>query len=379
MRSVVSIALVIIMGTFGLACSNEPEIDGKKINDWISLLRHDDWTVQAQAQDTIARVGKEGLPFIKRGITANDPTLRRGTIITLGKMGEQAKDLAPNMLKRMAVEEVSVIRAEILKSLALIDPRASGVPEEFKKRLRDQDAEVREAAQAGLELLKPPKKKPVVKKEDKPKKIVQAEAYALREVVAEQLKDKGVAFGIVAEVVREDKRAAIVWPAVKEGKILDDDLIAYVFEKKKDKWILAQGNIGMSKSDGPNKLAEALGGADKQRVVRPCGVERDKLATFLEEKGKGFNEALAAGKADEVVKAFEELTRAFSFRLVAYDDMLPEMLINNAFADPAWKIEAAAGKKSVKVEITVKGKTQSGTLQLGNCGGGTVISNLKPE
>ncbi len=379
MRSVVSIALVIIMGTFGLACSNEPEIDGKKINDWISLLRHDDWTVQAQAQDTIARVGKEGLPFIKRGITANDPTLRRGTIITLGKMGEQAKDLAPNMLKRMAVEEVSVIRAEILKSLALIDPRASGVPEEFKKRLRDQDPEVRQAAQAGLELLKPPKKKPVVKKEDKPKKIVQAEAYALREVVAEQLKDKGVAFGIVAEVVREDKRAAIVWPAVKEGKILDDDLIAYVFEKKKDKWILAQGNIGMSKSDGPNKLAEALGGADKQRVVRPCGVERDKLATFLEEKGKGFNEALAAGKADEVVKAFEELTRAFSFRLVAYDDMLPEMLINNAFADPAWKIEAAAGKKSVKVEITVKGKTQSGTLQLGNCGGGTVISNLKPE
>ncbi|MBW1809952.1 MAG: HEAT repeat domain-containing protein [Deltaproteobacteria bacterium] len=379
MRSVVSIALVIIIGTFGLACSSEPEIDGKKINDWISLLRHDDWTVQAQAQDTIARLGKEGLPFLKRGITTKDPTLRRGTIITLGKIGEQAKDLAAVMLKRMAVEEVSVIRAEILKSLALIDPRASGVPEEFKKRLRDQDAEVREAAQAGLELLKPPKKAPVVKEKDKPKKIVQAESYALREVVAEQLKAQGVAFGIVAEVVREDKRAAIVWPVLKEGKIIDDDLIAYVFEKKKDKWILAQGNIGMSKSDGPNKLAKALGGADKQRVVRPCGVERDKLASFLEDKGKGFSEALAAGKADDVIKAFEELTRAFSFRLVAYDDMLPEMLINNAFSDPAWKIEASPEKKSVKVEISVKGKAQSGTLQLGTCGGGTVISNLKPE
>ena len=189
---------------------------------------------------------------------------------------------------------------------------------------------------------------------------------------------QGIGFGLIAEVIREKRRAAVVWPAVKEGKILDDDIIAFVFEQTGGEWKLAAGNIGLSAGQGANKLSEALGGADKQKVIRECGVDRDKLAFYLEEKGKGFKEALAAGNADQAMKAYEELTRAFSFRLVAYDDMLPEMLINEAFSDPAWKMDTKA-KGLVPVEVQVKGKTTKGKLRLGTCGGEAVISDLIEE
>ena len=68
----------------------------------------------------------------------------------------------------------------------------------------------------------------------------------------------------------------------------------------------------------------------------------------------------------------------FSFRLVAYDDMLPEMLVNEAFCDPPWKIDTKA-KGLVPLEVTVKGKTVKGKLRLGTCGSGTVISDLIEE
>ncbi len=376
MRRAIAVFFAAFVCLSGAGCSNTPEIDGKKVSDWIALFRHEDWAVQAQAIDAVARLGEPALPYLRRNLPAPDPALRRGAVATLGKMGKPALKLVPELLKRMKVEKVAVIRAEILKALANIDPKAEGVPQEFKKRLRDMDPDVREAARAGLLKLNPPKpapKKAAPGGEQAGRNVV----YQLRAAVAEQLASSGVAFGMIAEVKREGKRAAIVWPALKGGKIVDDDIVAFVFEKKDGKWNLASGNMKMSDSDGPARLTAALGGADKQQVVRPCGVGEEMLADFIGEHGKKFTEALAAGKDSEAVGIYEELTRAFSFSLVAYNDALPEMLAKGVFGGEGWKLEISKDKKSAAMSVQLAGKTQTGRVQLGKCGGGMVISGFQ--
>jgi hypothetical protein len=321
-------------------------------------------------------MGPDAVPYLKRLVRAKDPTLRRGVVTTLGKIGPPAKEVIPGMLRRMKVEEVDVIRAEILRALTRIDPRAPGVREEFEKRGRDRSAEVREAARLGLEALAPKKPEPEKKPEER-KTDAAPEAMELRESVAAEMKKHGVAFGLVAEVVRENRRAAIVWPAIKDGKIIDDDIVAYVFEKTKGQdWKLVKGNIGVKGSEGPNKLAEALGGADKQRVVRQCGMAREKLAAFMEEQAKAFTEALAADKPADAMAAYEALTRVFSYRLVAYDDMLPELLASGTLGKNPWKFTPVEGQNVVEVELNLKGEIKKGKLRLGPCGGGWVIAEV---
>ncbi len=374
------VLVLVLLALFGCKCEDELEVEGKTLVEWVSLLRHADWATQVEAQDKISRLGPRAVPYLSKMIWAKDPTLRKGVVSTLSRIGPDAVKAVPALLKRMKVEKVAAIRAEILYTLAEIDPRAEGVKAEFTKRLRDLAAEVRVAAQRGLKRLEQPEPGDVEKGAPggaKPEEAEVKEGFVLRESVAEIEKMQGIGFGIVAEVVREKRRAAVVWPAIKDGKILDDDIIAFVYERTGGDWRLAAGNIGLSSGQGANKLSEALGGADKQKVIRECGVERDKLAAYLEEKGKAFREALAAGDADSAVRAYEELTRAFSFRLAAYDDMLPEMLINQAF-EPAWKLDLST-KGLVPVDATIKGKPVKGKLRLGSCGGGTVISDLVEE
>ena len=377
--------LVLMLGAYPLGCSSEPEIDGKKVTDWVALLRSEDWTMRDKAQQTLARMGKDAVPYLKRMVRGTDPTMRRSVVITLGKIGPPAEEVVPVLLRRMKVEKVAVIRAEILRTLAVIAPRAPGVPEEFQKRLRDVDAEVRDAARAGLEILEKPDKQPepdaradAVDEAGPEKK--KKEELMLRDAVAAELGKQGISFGLVAEVVRASRRAAVVWPAVKEGKILDDDIVAYVFERRgKDGWELVAGNLGLSGGGGANKLAEALGGADQQRVVRPCGVPGDDLPGYLLQKAKVFQKALEDGKPEEAMVAYEELSRAFSFRKVAYDDMLPEMLIKGAFVDSPWKFQPIEGKDTCPVEVETKDGVQKATLHFSACGGGTVISDLEAE
>jgi len=369
------VLVVVLLALSGCKCEDELEVEGKTLVEWVSLLRHADWATQVEAQDKISRLGPRAVPYLSKMVWAKDPTLRKGVVATLTRIGADAEKAIPTLLKRMKVEKVASIRVEILTALAEINPKAEGVREEFTKRLRDLAPEVQVAAQRGLKKLEEPK--PEEKKPEEPAKPVEKEGFVLREQVASIDKLQGIGVGVVAEVVREKRRAAVVWPAIKDGKILDDDIVAFVYEKSGGEWKLVQGNIGLSAGQGANKLSEALGGADKQKVIRECGVERGELAAYLEEKAKAFREALAAGDAALAMQAYEELSRAFSFRLAAYDDMLPEMLINQAF-EPAWKLDLAA-KGLVPVEATIKGKPVKGKLRLGTCGGQTVISDMIEE
>ncbi len=382
--------LLLLLGSllvFGAAaCDSEPEVDGRTVTEWIGLLRHEDWEVQQEAQDALARLGPEAVPYLKHSLRFKDSALRRGLVRTLAQIGPPAAEAVPMLLSVISREKVAVIRAAILRALAAIAPRDEDVRAEFKRRLRDVDADVRRAARAGLERAEaaaapPQPAEPAGAGEradagpaaDKPREL------ALRAAVAEVLaaEQPGVAFALIAEVERGKRRAAIVWPGMKAGRVLDDDLVAWVFERRgEDDWRRLQ-QVGPLRSDAPVVLSEALGGADGQRVVRPCGVAREKLAAYLAEHGAAFAGAREAGEGAAAMRAFEKLSRAFSFGLAAHGDRLTEMALKGTFDQP-WEIDTADAGSWVPVVMRSGDESVSGRLELRPCGGGLVIGAIEP-
>jgi hypothetical protein len=383
-RKLFLVALAMSLPALLAGCAKEPEIDGRKVSTWVSLLRHQDWVIQEEAEDALARLGPKAVPYLKRGLRAKDPTLRRGIVKTLGKIGPGAKKTLPILLSIISREEVPVIRASVLLSLAQIDVKDEQVQAEFQKRLLDVDAEVREAAQAGIDALKPPpepvepKLAPKTPDKDSPP-APQVVKYELRDVVRGALDKKraGVTFGLVAEVVRAERRAAIVWPAIADGKILDDDIVGLIFERQADGGWTYLSEVGpLRGKQAATKLSEALGGADDQKVVRYCGVARAELEGHLNDNGKAFADALAAGKPADAMAAYERLTRAFSFSQAAYNDTLPELLSKGAFSS-GWKLNTAGEGQRIACKGTIGGETFKGQLELRPCAGGYAIGGFK--
>ncbi len=376
MNPAIILFLLVALLTLAPGCASEPEFEGKLVSEWVNVLRHDDWTVREHAQTTLSRIGKPAIPYMKRGLRGKDPTLRRGIVVTLGMMAETAREMIPWLLRQIAVEQVANIRAEILKSLAKIDAKASGVPEEFKKRLRDQDAEVQDAAKAGLAKLVAPKPEKAKKKVEKDRrKGLAQQKFALRDVLAELM--KGTSFGIAAELEREDRRAAIVWQLGNTEKTAPK-MMAFVFEKQREKWVADGEGFDMLDPDAAGKLALALGGSDKQQVIRPCGVSKEKLSSYLGTRAQAFSKASEEKKDAEAVLAYEELTHAFSFRTVAFSDLLPKMLAAGTLAGSPWSFEAVKDDKNswqgkqAEGKITVK-------FELRPCNQGFVIANWQEK
>jgi hypothetical protein len=378
-RIILGTLLLGSLSLLSLGCRSEPEIDGRPLGEWVNLLRHQDYGMQEQAQEALARFGAGSLPYLKRALKTTDSTMRRNATRTLARMGPVAREALPEMLMRLGREKVPLLRAELVTAMAAIDPADAGVREAFQKRLRDQDEDVRRAAQAGLDRTDPAKQ---AKPEPAPDISAPFEdSLVLRESVALALQQKhpGALAGLVAEVARAERRAAILWPAFADGKPLDDDVVAWVFSRQgASGWGLVAEVGPLRGEQASGRLAEALGGADGQRVVRPCGVPREELSAYLHTWGQAFASAQAAGRLEEAVSAYEKLSQAFAFPLVAFDDALPEMLLKGAFNQP-WKLDLSVPGELVPVEMSLGERVQQGQALLRPCGAGLVIAELRPS
>ena len=376
-RSVVQLYLLAFGILFLLGCSSEPTLDRKTVGTWIDLLRHDDWTVQEEAQNALTRMGKTAVPYLTRGLRTKDPTLRRGIVRTLGKIGPDAKSCVPMLLSTISREKVALIRASIIEALTNIDPTDEKVRAEFTRRLKDVDPDVRKAADLGLN---PPMTKSKIDVNPVEKKSAQVKMeFVLRDEVKQKVEkiSPGTSFGMIAEVARADRRAAIVWPGIMKGKILDDDVVAFIFEKSDKKgWaFLEQVGPLRGSSEASAKLSKALGGPDDQRVARPCGVAKKDLQDFVNEHVQGFSSALKAGQAEKAMDEFEKLNRAFSFSLVAFDDFLPHMLSQN-LDSWKWNLDTSGEGNELPLHAYVNGKNLEGLVELRPCGDGVVIGKI---
>ncbi|MBW2704440.1 MAG: HEAT repeat domain-containing protein [Deltaproteobacteria bacterium] len=371
-------AVMAMLAFATVACKDEAVLEGRPVSEWVSLLRHSDWSMQEKASDALVRMGPVTLPHLQKAMTTKDPTLRRWAAVTLGRLGPKAKPAVPKLLNRIAREEVPNIRAAIVEALARIDIKDPKVIAELEKRAkRDVDGTVKSTAERALAK---------GKEDPKPKSKIKAggqdlKNWLLRDEVAKVIEGKSPAasFAIIAEVAREKRRAAIVWPGVDaEGKILGDEVLAFIFEKKGDKFKFIEKVGPLRGSEAAGKLAEVLGGADGQHVVRPCGVAKEELAAHLATQGAAFAKALEDKKPADAMAAFEQLSKAFSFTRVAYDDSVIKMLRDGFFAQ-AWILDLKAEGNQVPMNIKLADKEMTGMLILRPCGVGFVIGELKEQ
>jgi hypothetical protein len=194
-------------------------------------------------------------------------------------------------------------------------------------------------------------------------------ALPLRSEVAREL--PGISFGLVAVLERGDRSAAVTWPAIRGGKILDDDIIAWVYARDGAGWRLEQGNLGLSHAHGREKIEQALGGAP-EHVISRCGLGKTELATHLERWPRAFAGARARGDDAEAIHAYEEWARAFSLEAAAYDDMLPEMLI--ASAQGELQISWSCDESACQARVTSSKGPETASFALQRCGDGWVLS-----
>ncbi|HOX46665.1 MAG TPA: HEAT repeat domain-containing protein [Myxococcota bacterium] len=375
-RTALALALAGLIALALQGCKSEPVIEDKTLSEWVDLLRHQDLSTQEQAQEILVRHGSGVVPYLRKALRTTDPTLRRNAIRVLGRLGPAAKDAVPALLGRIAREKVALLRSEVLLALALIDPAAPRVQEEFQKRLRDVDADVRASAQAGLDKLDPSKAKP---EPAAPKGPEIEQGLVLRDAARATLATRrpGASFGLVAEVARGERRAAVIWPVVAGPGGPAYDLVALVFERRGAAgWVFVE-EVGPLAGEGAQRLATALGGSDGQQVLRPCGVKREELVSYLQTWGQAYAEKSASG-APEALEAYEKLTQAFAFPWVAYGEALPDMLAKGAFTQP-WKLELSATGDALPVEMTLAGAPRSGQVVLRPCGQGVVVGELRPS
>jgi hypothetical protein len=319
-------------------------------------------------------MGPPAIPYLVRVLHGKDPTTRRGAVKALGRMGGQGKEGVDPLLKRIAREEVAVIRAEILAALKAIDGANPRVVQEFQKRLRDREPEVQDAARRALA------PEPAPGDSGAAPGSAAKEGLELREAVTGRLGSP--AFGMAAEVVREKRRAALIWPLRPLGETQGNELVALVFtQQAAGGWVPEGQPVNLAGGDAATRLAAALGGADKQRVVKPCGVAREQLSAHLKQWGCAFQAARKDGKDEEQARAYEELARAFSFPLVAYNDLLLKALEQGGTCSPEWVIDPACAAETCAFEHRMpdgsRGPTAGGQVVLQACGEGWVIAEVR--
>ena len=171
----------------------------------------------------------------------------------------------------------------------------------------------------------------------------------------------GVEAGVVAEFGAGDTRGVVLWPALKDGGPLDDDLVGFVVRRGDDgTWRYVNSNFGLSHGQW-DAFVSAIGAATP--VTRTCGASPDDIAVLIPAHAAGFRSALAAGRGQEAMHHYEAITALFSLDVAVRDDFIPELLLKDAWVGSRWTCDTAS--------CTWEGVAQ---LPLVPCGAGFVLT-----
>lgn len=121
----------------------------------------------------------------------------------------------------------------------------------------------------------------------------------------------------LAELSFADRRAALVWPAMENGELIDDDLLYVVFERVDGHWRVLgekEGEVDARDDDIETRLREALGG--EYVMVRPDGYPLDQLGPKLLDATRRFQAAVDKKDNKAGVKALEDYMRGFDRRMM---------------------------------------------------------------
>ncbi len=97
-----------LLAMLGCKCGDELEVEGKTLAEWVGLLRHADWSTQVEAQDKISRLGPRAVPYLSKMVWAKDPTLRKGVVATLARIGAEEAAACLEIANGNAADAVAV-------------------------------------------------------------------------------------------------------------------------------------------------------------------------------------------------------------------------------------------------------------------------------
>ncbi|MCB9570094.1 MAG: hypothetical protein H6710_23290 [Myxococcales bacterium] len=192
-----------------------------------------------------------------------------------------------------------------------------------------------------------------------------------REAIAARF--PGMSVAIAAQVSRGDRQAAIVWPAFRAGAVAGDAVVAVAFQRQGLRWRPIGEVVPLSRSGGKAALRALMGGDDFV-VDRRCGVEADALADFIRAQIDAFAAAVRVSDTAKAITAYEELTRGFSFELIAYDDLLGEWLFADASGVPMTiDMEPGENGEWLAIEVRMGDRTERARLPLVRCSEGFTL------
>ncbi|MCC6997960.1 MAG: hypothetical protein IT370_25325 [Deltaproteobacteria bacterium] len=212
--------------------------------------------------------------------------------------------------------------------------------------------------------------------------VVQAR-FQLREAVrhwaAADRQLASVAIVFIAELEGPRGRAAVVWPAFQGAQIIDNDVIALVFEREGAGWRQVGEEIGpMRGDDSMAELHQRLGGPP--RLSWPDGPQPALVASNAVEAARRFDAALASGRTAAAVSAAEDYLRSFGPGMVVYDndgiDLLIDSPIKRASSIELRDFQPSGDRASALGVMTVDGTERSGPVQLVRRGSGWAIDRL---
>ncbi len=203
---------------------------------------------------------------------------------------------------------------------------------------------------------------------------------AVRHWMAADRQLANVAVVFIAELEGPRGRAAVVWPAFQGSQIIDNDVIALVFERDGTGWRQVGEELGpMRGDDSMAELAQRLGGPP--RLSWPDGPQPALVASNALEAAQRFSSALEAGRTAAAVSAAEDYLRSFGPGMVVYDndgiDLLIDSPIKRASSVELRDFKQNGDRASAVGVMTVDGQEQSGPVELIRRGSGWAIERLR--
>lgn len=203
---------------------------------------------------------------------------------------------------------------------------------------------------------------------------------AVRHWMAADRQLANVAVVFVAELEGPRGRAAVVWPAFQGSQIIDNDVIALVFERDGAGWRQVGDELGpMRGDDSMAELQQRLGGPP--RLSWPDGPQPALVASNALEAAQRLDAALGSGRTAAAVSAAEDYLRSFGPSMVVYDnqgiDLLIDSPIKRASAVELRDFTQNGDRATALGVMTVDGQQQSGPVELVRRGSGWAIERLR--
>jgi hypothetical protein len=120
----------------------------------VEALRDEEADVRVRAAQALAGIGDEAVQPLTKSLSSNNPKMRMGAALTLGRMGREAKAAAPALAEALEDRDIRV-RCHAAQALWRVTGRADLAVPVLAEALKHQVSTVRESAVTALALIGP--------------------------------------------------------------------------------------------------------------------------------------------------------------------------------------------------------------------------------